>query len=422
MIFTGIGLRSAVVQMGFLGVAVVGFFLIAPLQQTTAQEASTSADSELARVSFQRHMNLVIIQGRVDGQGPINFLVDSGAGSSMVLDIESAKKFKLKMGDPIRGGKTAQGGTMTLRFVPQVSFEVGGHAETLKNVLVAPCLGHARTMLGIDVHGIVGTPFLKRVTAEFDYESKEMVLHDPEKYKYSGDGAMLDLEFDPKVSNLPFTTAVFNAKKGGKRKVRMLVDSGGSTLATGGLGLSEDIEQIVPDDAPRVPTQGVSGLADTPEGTIHASYLTRLDRMELGPYVLERPTLSCGSTHSFNLIGGEVLRRFDVVFDYRRKRMILEPNASYKTPLQTDKSGIMLIASTQDVNVRRIQFVTPGSPAVEAGLKQGDVILKINGAASDAQGLQATRELFFKADQRFTLVIKRGEKVMTKELQTRSML
>ena len=77
-----------------------------------------------------------------------------------------------------------------------------------------------------------------------------------------GDGAILDLEFDRKVSNLPFTYAVFESKNGKQHRVRMLIDSGGSTSATGGLGLKQDIQAVVPTDSPRIPIKGVSGLAD----------------------------------------------------------------------------------------------------------------------------------------------------------------
>ncbi|HZN92083.1 MAG TPA: hypothetical protein VFB81_05240 [Myxococcales bacterium] len=47
----------------------------------------------------------------------------------------------------------------------------------------------------------------------------------------------------------------------------------------------------------------------------------RADSAKLGSFVLDRPV---GATGGVQLIGTEVLRRFHVVFDYSRQRIILE--------------------------------------------------------------------------------------------------
>ena len=72
---------------------------------------------------------------------------------------------------------------------------------------------------------------------------------------------------------------------------------------------------------------------------------------------------------------------------------------------KSDNSGMMIVAADHDLGMRRIQFVTPKSPAAEAGLKSGDQLVRINGSPADAQGLHATRELFYEANKKHVLEI-----------------
>ena len=69
------------------------------------------------------------------------------------------------------------------------------------------------------------------------------------------------------------------------------------------------------------------GLGQPGEGVLgRASYL------QLGSFRLEAPTAACcsGNPDDVRKIGTEVLRRFTVILDYTRNRMILEPNSHFK--------------------------------------------------------------------------------------------
>ncbi len=385
-------------------------------------DSSQGKNSKLAQLKFDPYMNLIIVKARINGSENVNLLIDTGASTSLVLETEIAKRLKLKLGPPLNVGQTSQGSQLSAHFVSGVSVKLGDYNTKLSRVLVAPCLGHARRLIGKEVHGILGHRFLTTIAMEVDYENQVLVLHDKNRFQYRGKGESFDLVFDPKIGFLPFTTLELQSKQGKSRKIKMLVDSGGSTNNTGGLGLAQDIKALVATDAKRIPITGVSGLGNSSQETQHSSYLTRLHRMKLGSFVLERPIMTCGKTHNFNLFGAEVLRRFKVVFDYSRKRMILEPNRSFKTPLAYDSSGMMLVASEQDTRVRSIMYVTPKSPAAAAGLRAGDIIVEINGKPADSQSLQATRELFYEPGKKHRLQVKRSGRVFEVTLQTKKLL
>ncbi|HVY90867.1 MAG TPA: aspartyl protease family protein [Hyphomonadaceae bacterium] len=73
-------------------------------------------------------------------------------------------------------------------------------------------------------------------------------------------------------------------------------------------------------------------------------------------------------------IGLEVLKRFNLVMDFRHNNMWMTPNSNAKLPFDRDLVGIQSLA---DEWPGELLFVAPGSPAAKAGMKAGDVIRNI---------------------------------------------
>lgn len=89
-------------------------------------------------------------------------------------------------------------------------------------------------------------------------------------------------------------------------------------------------------------------------------------------------------------IGGELLRRFDVTFDYGHQRMYLRPNANYGSAFEFDQSGMWI---NQVDNAFVIKSVMPGGPAEQAGPKVGERITEVDGQIASDIGLANFREL-----------------------------
>lgn len=385
----------------------------------TSQLSGQEPDSELARIPFQRHMNIVLVEVKIgDSDKPLTLMLDCGSTKSLI-DREVADQINLKMSAPRKGGRTSAGGQFTMRTAPRVSFDFGNYKRTLSNLTVAQFEKSSRAMMGTTIHGMLGQDFFKNVTLEFDYVAQEMIVHDPKKYRYSGDGSELKIKFDPNFGNLPYTYSIFETSDGTEHEIKIFVDSGGVVMGTCGFGSPSAIKAVIPVDAPRVPAMGATGVADTVEGTMHSAFVTRAHQMKLGKYIIERPVIGCTNNLPHNAFGAELLHRFDVVFDYERNRIIVEPNTLFDEPIPMDASGMMLIASPDDANVRKVMFVVPKSPAGESGIRQGDEILEINDKSVDELSLIETRELFCEADEEHSLKIKRKGEILSVSFRTR---
>jgi C-terminal processing protease CtpA/Prc len=90
-------------------------------------------------------------------------------------------------------------------------------------------------------------------------------------------------------------------------------------------------------------------------------------------------------------IGGGVLKRFTVTFDYANKVMILEPNADFAEPEQYDRSGMWIQRKGLSFEVLD---VVPGGAADDAGIGVGDRIDAIDGVPVSELDLPEVRAQF----------------------------
>ena len=122
------------------------------------------------------------------------------------------------------------------------------------------------------------------------------------------------------------------------------------------------------------------------------------------------------------IIGGPILRRCRVFFDYQHKQLILEPYARVPAPYEYDMSGTFLIAEGPDFKRLTVQSVAEASPAAEAGLHRGDVITAIDGRPAAKFTLEQVRQLFRQPGRECRLDIHRGDDHFRVKLKPRKLI
>ena len=125
--------------------------------------------------------------------------------------------------------------------------------------------------------------------------------------------------------------------------------------------------------------------------------LARGGRLTLGAIAIDGPVLRLPSGDGGGVmamrdvagdVGGEILSRFDVTFDYARQRVLLVPNDAHGTPFAADRSGLWINRRGGDVVV---QAVMADGPASAAGLRVGDVLCEIDGEPTASVPLDTLR-------------------------------
>src|SRR3546814_772209 len=163
-----------------------------------------------------------------------------------------------------------------------------------------------------------------------------------------------------------------------------------------------------------IPDTSVSAMLGVGLNGPIRGYLGRLSSLYLGDFELVNPIASFpdydtvlydpyGVQRNGN-IGNEVLKRFNVIFDYRHTVMYLKPNNRFGDPFEHDMSGMSLVTGG---NVYRRYFITniiPGSPADDAGLEVDDEILSINLQPAKEMSISEIDHLFRSEDKRNLLL------------------
>jgi membrane-associated protease RseP (regulator of RpoE activity) len=157
------------------------------------------------------------------------------------------------------------------------------------------------------------------------------------------------------------------------------------------------------------------------------SHQARADSFTLGGLTFARPLVvmpdpSAGRISvvgSIGNIGGQILGRCSVTFDYARQRVHFEPGPSFARPFEADMLGASLNRTAEGVTVR---LVNPDSPAAEAGLQVGDRITQVDDQPADTIDPSALRLQMQQEGRTVRLRVQRGSETLEKTLTLRRLL
>jgi hypothetical protein len=352
------------------------------------------------------------------GETPLDFILDTGAGASF-FDLNHAKQLGLKIGSAF----TARGagpGTVAGGQVEGGSVSLLG-TNVRQPVLSAIDLSGLPRREGHRMDGILGFDFLSRFVVAIDYVKQELRLYDPGTFQYQGSGTTLPVTF---FGNHPHVVGELRLADGTKIPARMIVDvgSGGSLSLTKPL---VDENHLLDRVGPTVRRYGGGGV-----GGASWSNVGRIAGLRLGTLELAEPTTtlfgdSAGVFSSRGTwvgnIGGEILRRFTVFFDYKHNRMILEPHAGTNETFEADMSGINFVMD-DSLRTLIVDSVVPDSPAGAAGVVARDTVTAIDGRPSTAAELRELRKRFKHSGERVSLTIRHGGETKTVVIVTRRLV
>ena len=382
-----------------------------PAASRAASRAASPVPIRVPIVLVNNHVHVeVCAAGRT-----LNFILDTGAGASF-FDLGVANELGIARRGAFRGSG-AGAGTVEGARLDTMRVHVG---ET--SLLVRAALDFAGVSLGegAPVQGILGHDFIARWVVAIDYDAGELILYDPETFSYSGAGAIIPIDsFD---RNHPHVRAEIVV--GGKTiDMKAIVDVGASTA----LALTKpfvDKHQLRTRVSPTIRTSIGGGVG----GPVIAD-VGRVDALRVGRYSFNRPVTQLfgdsAGVFSGNLwdanIGGEVLRRFRVFFDYGRRQMILEPGRELTRPFEGDMSGLRIRAQRR-LDSLIVAHVMPGTPADEAGIRSGDVVVAVDGKPVTSSTLRELRPRLRRLGESVSLSILRGTERAEARLATRRLI
>jgi hypothetical protein len=274
-----------------------------------------------ARIPFADEGRHLFVRGSLNGSEPLWLAIDTGASDSL-LDAERAKALDLDLQG--RQRVAGAGGAEEGSYASGLTVELPGvvlERRTWSTAPLAAATGHP-------VDGILGYDLFSRFVVEIDYAGRQVRLHEPGSYEYRGAGDSLPLALQ---DNQPHVLARVMLPGQEPLEGEFVIDTGsGSSLMLSASFVDAHKAAEAVGKTIRVSGQGVGGTLQLE--------VARLQAFELGRSRIDRPLVVLARTGEIagpgkaGNIGSGILRRFRVVFDYARQRMILEPNADFLRP------------------------------------------------------------------------------------------
>jgi hypothetical protein len=351
---------------------------IPTLLAAVAVAAAPGESKPVGTVPFDLYDGRIFLSVRVNGGEAGEFQFDSAAGRSCVT-----RRFgrRIRLETPWTATVSGAGdGARTVPVARDAEFAIGDLRFRAERVPVID-MDELTLYAGRRTDGLVGTGLLERYVVAFDYAARTMTAYEPATFAYRGSGAVLRIE---RRMGGPVIRAVLRMPDRPPLPMRLLLDAphaGPVVLTTPFV----DEHQLV--DSARKLTPSLVASVVLGVGGESAQLLARSLSLEIGPYSFQSPVVSLSrakagtlaSAEIDGLVGSRILGRFRVLYDYSRRRVILEPGPRLEEAFTHDMSGLRLRSRTLELRTIEVARVAEGSPAETAGLRAGDLLLSVDG-------------------------------------------
>lgn len=428
---------------------------------TFAATAQSGFEFETAKnkvvIPFQLINNLVFIPISVNGV-ELNFLLDTGVEETILLGLEDKEKLnlynvqKIKLrglgsNEPIEGLKSTDN-----------QLSVNGLVDKNHDLfIVLDQSFNFSSHVGVPINGIIGYHFFKNKLVEVDYDRKKIIVY--------RDTQKLRKKIGKRFKSFPI--AIERNKPYAMTKVtleheemnaKLLLDLGNSDA----MWLFENPATKISLPKPNFEDYLGKGFS----GDISGSR-ARVAKFEIAGFGFEKPIVAFPDSASIKSvtmvkdrvgsIGGEIFRRFAIIFDYQGGQLYLKKSTHFGAKFEYNMSGIelqnegmqlvqenipletTLIGTTYNSNgektqntfkykyvlkpVYTIASVRKGSPAALCGLQKGDLLLSINSTNAYHYTLQRINDMLKDEEGKWLYFeIDRNGQVLKFRFQLKSML
>ncbi|MBX2944435.1 MAG: aspartyl protease family protein [Cyclobacteriaceae bacterium] len=372
------------------------------------------------QIPIEIHNNLIVVRVILNDVIPLKFIVDTGVRTAIltqkafadILQLQYSRKYTLSGpgGEKLVDAYVANNVSLTLPGV------IGkGHALLVLDDDYLELRNH----LGTDVHGVLGYELFSRFIIKIDYQRKIMTLMGPDKFKPGKRYEMIPIRIQ---DTKPYLLAPISINNEHSLNAKLLVDTG----ASHGLLLE-------PETDPRIhlPEKTVHNIIGRGIGGEIVGKTGRIQSLELGQFSIHGVLANFPDSNSYftdtlkyfrvdrnGTLGGEILSRFTVVFNFPQEKIFLKKNSEFKKAFYFNLSGLNVKAKGSSLNVFEITDVRANSAADRAGVQRGDLIASINGVLVKELHLnQINGFLNTKPGRKVRLEVRRGNTMKSIEFR-----
>jgi len=358
------------------GWCIVLFISACWLPGLRAQQFFFSEGYTHERLSFISIKNMLIVPVFINGQGPFNFILDTGVAPIIIVDsgiLDSVSRRALRH---ISINGHGEGQELEAYVASPIKASIG-HAQIEKAsaIVLKNDVFNLSAYLGLPIHGIIGYHFFNSFTVQINYVQQRLLFWQA-GWRKSISGKKIPIEI---LDGKPYVQAILDVDSLGKIPAKLIIDCGASHA------LSLEAWQGHAFPLPYRHFQANLGVGLS--GKING-YIGRIKTLTLGDFILENVLTSFPDYNDVGAktqqkqrtgnLGANILQKFNVIFDYPQRSIYLKKNTHFYEPFEHDMSGMELYSGNPEFARIFVSRVEPGSPADKAGIESDDEILSVN--------------------------------------------
>jgi len=365
-------------------------------------------DRKKVSLPIEIYNNLIIVPVKLNGVIPLKMVVDTGVRSTIITDKFITDILRLPYSRKITVAGPGDYVMLEAYVINKIDMVFKGVVGTDQSILVLEeDYLRLRNYLGIEVHGLIGYDIFNRFIVEVNYAKKILTLREPGFYKPPKRYNEIPITIE---DTKPYVSADIAINEGTRFAGKFMIDTGASHAILINESSNEDID--IPEK--NFKTIIGRGLGGPISGKISYINEITIDRYSFSDLIASFPDPdsypdTIGLVYRNGTIGGELLSRFNVLFDYNNEKLYVSKSNRFKKPFGYNMSGLTVIADGEELKTYKITDVRENSPAFEAGIRIDDTIEFINGSSMDKVGLNEVYKLFnFGKGKKINLVISRN--------------
>jgi hypothetical protein len=374
-------------------------------------------------VPFRFEGNFILVSVLFNNLLPLTFILDTGAEYSILtkkeiadfLNIDYQKRYTLYGADMQE--------ELYAYLSKNISLQMGDLQATHRSILVLEeDYFRFEEYSGLQIHGILGADFLKRFTLQIDYQKQMVTFYSPVyfKNKVKINKENVDLLPFTLIKSKPYIRCTTHLYGEEINTLNYLIDTGAGLS----LLLYTSIDSLKNAQVKMLNSPiglGLGGKLEGYVGRIKNFQFASKSFPELITKFQQKPIFfdSLMITPRDGIIGNNILSAFSkVIFDYNTSKMIVSKSPKNVKQRPYDRSGLIIGASGENLNIFTILRIIENTPAFKSGLQIGDRIKKINGLSTGILSLDMINNKFRGSiGKKMRISIQRDNQFLEFELQ-----
>lgn len=330
-----------------------------------------TANEPIVTLPFQIHLGHIYIKGQINDGRPINIVFDTGAAANLASEDVADEIGLTTAGTQMVLGAS---GPVEIKSSTDNLLKLAGSLNLKNQSFLVMNLDHLGDV-DYPLDAVIGANILNNYTVEMDFEKGVINLFPRANFPAPEGYVAHNISLVP--FNIPIIEGSLFVSDDDRVTGPYLVDTG-AALALRINTPTVNAHELVDKVTPSYERQGKAlGNASTDRIGRLKSFNVLGESFEGVPIRMANVTTGVSSMSNVNgILGLEILKRFNTIYDYNKQVMYVKRNSLFDAPYRESKSGLKV---KKHAGYLKVENVVPSSAGEKAGIKPDDHILSVDG-------------------------------------------